>query len=271
MSKLSSVPRLSRDDLQGAPEWVEQLLQVSNEFQEQATARLNKDLLVGAFSPYDLKHNTEVLVKNPFGSKAPAGVSIVKCDGLEVDSSGKPTGKLYTLHAQGLNWRMVQTQPGQPQRVGVTARYAPITLGENISSSVASGSAVTLTTGTTKTITSITLTPGQWDISAVLQFTGSLTGTASQLHIATTTDSTTGAVLGDSWITTPTVATVGSHLGLSVPSTPISLTSSTTYYLTATCTFSAGTCTAYGRISATRRAIDPATTGRVVLRFDRSA
>jgi hypothetical protein len=123
MSKLTSIPRVSRDDLQGAPEWMDQYLQVANEFQEQATNRLNKDLVVAKFFDLELTHGEEKPIKNPFDQTIPNGVSHVACQGVEVDSSGKPTGKLYPLGVARLDWRVIQTRPGQPQRLGITAHY----------------------------------------------------------------------------------------------------------------------------------------------------
>lgn len=125
MSKLSSLPRVSREDLPGAPEWVDQLLQVSNEFQEQATQRINQNLLTGLFEDYKFVHGVEQVIKNPFGQTLPVGISNVRCQGLEVDSTGKTTGKLYDLEVESMKWRPVQTRPGQPQRVGVTVKFAP--------------------------------------------------------------------------------------------------------------------------------------------------
>ena len=86
MTKLSSLRRISREDLQGAPEWVEPLLQASNEFQEQATSSLGRDLLVGRMVQADLVHATEKILKNPYGN-ALQGVSAVRCIGLSVDSA----------------------------------------------------------------------------------------------------------------------------------------------------------------------------------------
>ncbi len=123
-AKLSSLPRISREDLQGAPAWVDPLLQASNEFQEQATAQINRNLLTGVLGDYKFVHGAELQIKNPLGD-IPKGISAVRCQGLEVDSSGKTTGKFYDLDVDTLRWRAVQTQPGQPQRIGVTVLFSP--------------------------------------------------------------------------------------------------------------------------------------------------
>lgn len=123
MSKLSSLKRISREDLQGAPDWVDPLLEATNEFQEQATARINRETRV--LQSYKFVHGVEQEIKNPFDARLPEGIDTVRCQGLEVDSTGKTTGKLYDLSVASVRWRVVQTQPGQPQRLGVTVSYAP--------------------------------------------------------------------------------------------------------------------------------------------------
>ncbi len=271
MSKLSSLPRISREDLAGAPEWVEPLLQQSNEFQEQASNRLNEDLLVGSFAEYDFVHGVEKLIKSPFGNRMPTGVSDVRCRGLEVDSAGKWTGKFYDLETSSFRWREVQTRPGQPARVGVTCKFVPTSsgaVGQSISSFIVAGSAVSLTTATAADVTSITLTAGDWDISAILELSGALTGVS--FNAAVNTTSATLPAAGSQRIQIPMVSNANSDLGLSIPSFRVSITASTTYYLIAHATFTVGTAVAYGRISATRVS-DYATgiTGRVMLRFDK--
>jgi len=113
---------MSREDLQGAPDWVDPLLQVSNEFQEQATAQLNRNLLTGLLLDYKFVHGVELQIKNPLND-IPEGVKDVRCQGLEVDSAGKTTGKFYDLDVATVRWRTIQTQPGQPQRLGVTVKF----------------------------------------------------------------------------------------------------------------------------------------------------
>src|SRR5262249_14262350 len=62
-------------------------------------------------------------------------------------------------------------------------------LGEYVSSTIPSGSAVSLTTNTQANVTSIPLTAGDWDIDAVAQFTGNVATTVSsqEAGISTTT------------------------------------------------------------------------------------
>jgi hypothetical protein len=125
MSKsLSSLTRLSREDLQGAPDWVEPLLTATNEFQEQATASLDRRLLVAEHAKVELVHGVEARVQNPFGSGL-IGVEDVRCIGLEVGSDGRPSGGVYTLGVGRLDWRHIQSRAGEPSMIGVTAYFAP--------------------------------------------------------------------------------------------------------------------------------------------------
>lgn len=125
-------------------------------------------------------------------------------------------------------------------------------VGEYVSASVVQGSATALTTATPKTVTSITLTAGDWDITAIGSITGASTGTAFDVAIGTTTNSFTGTVLGDTRCETPTVSLTGADATLMIPAVRVSISGSTTYYLVVQEVFTIGTPAAYGRISARR-------------------
>lgn len=124
-------------------------------------------------------------------------------------------------------------------------------LGESITSSA---TAVGLTSPTAKNVTSITLTPGVWDVSALVQFVpgGATNTTIFSMSISTTTGTLTGNI-GD----TDATFTYGSgilslYLALSVPRVRAVVTTNTTYYLVAASTFTVSTQSVNGRISATR-------------------
>lgn len=125
-------------------------------------------------------------------------------------------------------------------------------IGEVARANVVQGSAVALVTATTKTITSISLTAGDWDVSGVICLTGTLTGTQFIGAIGSTTNALTGTVLGDSQIATPTLSAATSDMCLTIPSFRVSLSATTTYYLLSQATFTVGSASAYGRISARR-------------------
>lgn len=128
-------------------------------------------------------------------------------------------------------------------------------VGEVVSSLVASGSAVSLTTATPANITSISLTAGDWDVQANVNVLGASTTTAAaalqQVGISTT--SATLPTDGSQVIVAVPVATTTSfNTGASIPRVRINVSITTTVYLVAEATFTAGTVTAYGGITARR-------------------
>lgn len=128
-------------------------------------------------------------------------------------------------------------------------------VGEAVRSQVAIGSAVTLTTAIFNDVTTISLTAGDWDVSCIVAFTPNTAPTGTQLvaGIGTSSgNSSSGLTLGDSRVDIPTMPTANSDVILTVPAYRVSLSATTTYYLKAYATFSAGGVKAYGRISARR-------------------
>lgn len=123
-------------------------------------------------------------------------------------------------------------------------------IGEYIESSVSSGSPVSLVTSTAKTVTSIALTAGDWDVSGWVGFSpaGTTTATAYAGEI-TTTNNTLDSEYGLLLVST----TAGNAAQkMAVASKRISLAGSATIYLIASATFAVSTMGAYGRISARR-------------------
>ena len=137
---------------------------------------------------------------------------------------------------------------------GNLANTAPASgfIGEQIRATIASGSAVSLVTGTAKTITSVSLTAGILDVSGLVVYTGATTMTgASHCTIGTTTNTLGTAGDNDnlgSWDTTNILL---GDCGVTMPAYRISLSGTTTVYLVGETSFT-GSCSAYGRISATR-------------------
>ena len=121
-------------------------------------------------------------------------------------------------------------------------------IGEQIRSAVGTPG-VTVVNNTAKEVTNISLTAGIWDVSGIVSFTGTLTGTQSLMVINTSVALGTG---GDNTIGIPLASTATGDLSLSIPSYRYTLSGTTTIYLVAYCSFTAGTCQAYGRISGTR-------------------
>lgn len=125
-------------------------------------------------------------------------------------------------------------------------------VGEYIESVVAQGSAVALTTNTGANITSISLTAGDWNVFGDIGFSPAGGATLTRML---------GGVNSVS-ATTPTRPAGGvfDFLGISTTSgwcspvgvSRVSISATTTYYLTALAVFGSGTCGAYGIIAARR-------------------
>lgn len=128
-------------------------------------------------------------------------------------------------------------------------------VGEVISSTVASGSAVGLTNSVAADITSISLTAGDWEIMAKVYFTGNAATTLSFVRgsissVSATEDGTAGNrgigfYNGDTVFATTDITVDAGPLRRSVAST-------TTTYLVALAAFGVSTCSAYGYIQARR-------------------
>lgn len=126
-------------------------------------------------------------------------------------------------------------------------------VGEYMEAEVLSGAPVTLTTGVTNNITSITLTAGDWDVTGAVVFTPSAVPT--QLFASTNTTSATlpvapnkGAYFGS--ISTGFTSAQGQIANIG--SRRYSVASNTQVFLVANAAFG-GTMTAYGIIHARRR------------------
>jgi hypothetical protein len=139
---------------------------------------------------------------------------------------------------------------------GITDGVAASTgfVGEIISSTIAVGSAVTLTSGTTSDVTSISLTAGEWYVNGQVDYRAA---SSTSITILTQGVSSTSATLGgqDTFsrnVSAAFVPTASNDVGLPVRGQAISLTATTTIYLVANATFSANTLSAYGTLQARR-------------------
>jgi len=133
-------------------------------------------------------------------------------------------------------------------------------VGEVISSSVDVVSAVSLTdaTGafTGKTITSISLTAGDWDVYGIVGINMAATTkfTAIAGGISTTNDTLNGLYEEETRFSYGAAGLVPANvITFTFPTTRVSIASTTTYYLIGYASFSISTATAFGRISARRR------------------
>lgn len=132
-------------------------------------------------------------------------------------------------------------------------------VGEYISSFVVAGSAVGLTTGTARTVTSITLTAGDWDVEGAVGFTLSSTGTGCTALQACVSLAT------NTFVTAPTangfpVASIQSNTSFSSGGSNrlaglysrVNVSVSTNVFLVASSNFTSGSVLAFGAISARR-------------------
>lgn len=126
-------------------------------------------------------------------------------------------------------------------------------IGEYIESVVASGSAVSLTTGTAKTVTSISLTPGDWDVSGVVSLlpAASTSVTRRSASISLTAD-TLGANGAQTIQPVAAVVTGATSFSLPTPTVRVSIAVTTIVYLIGFADFTVSTMAAFGAIRARR-------------------
>lgn len=135
-------------------------------------------------------------------------------------------------------------------------------IGEIISSSIAQGSAVSLTTVTPVNITSISLTAGDWDVYLFAHFNGGATTTVNYLEASISL--TTGTLLetaGSAGLWTASFVSAApfnfghsAAVNVTVPVGPvrISIAGTTTVYFVAQAAFATSTCQAFGVLRARR-------------------
>lgn len=123
--------------------------------------------------------------------------------------------------------------------------------GEFVNSLVPTSSSISLTSGTAVNVTSISLTAGDWDVDGSVYFTGN-GSTVSVTFIGGT--NTTSATLGSSYTFSDVPSSILniSDLSFTVPTNRYSLSSTTSIYLVARASFSAGVANVSGQIRARR-------------------
>lgn len=129
------------------------------------------------------------------------------------------------------------------------------TIGELLTAVVASGSAVSLSNTTPTDITTLSLTPGDWDIYGMIVFIGSGWTTAAaspQVAGVSQTANTQPTSRDQQGTESQVITTTGSVMTIQTPYQRLSVSSTTVLHLVATANFSAGTCTGYGRVIARR-------------------
>ncbi len=145
-----------------------------------------------------------------------------------------------------------------PNIVGTTAvgNASAGSVGEYVSSIIASGSAVSMSTGTGVNVTSISLTAGDWDVWGTVIFTSAATTNITQLIGGTSSTSATLALVGDK----VGIIAYGSggvvpgvlHCGSCSFQTRFNVSATTTIYLIGQPSFTVAALTAWGSIQARR-------------------
>lgn len=198
-------------------------------------------------------------VANTDMSTSPSNWELLQIQGLgssgfTLNSRSNGSGTLRPLSIQMNGTRVLAVNTTNDVSIkGVSTNSSATAgdLGEHVSSLIAVGSAVSLTTATAANITSISLTAGDWDVTGIVNF-------------SETTSTVTARIAGLS-STTATLPTDGSEGYCGVQSTVtseinsigltrkrFSLASTTTIFLVGQATFSAGTCAGFGNITARR-------------------
>lgn len=126
-------------------------------------------------------------------------------------------------------------------------------VGEFVGSTVLSGSAVSLTSGTVSNVTSISLTAGDWDVWTSNWFTQGAATVPTLERASVSTTSATFDFTPDRFTQTPYAVTGSSADGNIQPiRTRVILTTTTNLYLCELANFSGGTFSAFGGIYARR-------------------
>jgi hypothetical protein len=184
------------------------------------------------------------------GVNTTVGLSLVTITSSNTNAvTGAGTLNYQGVSFAGTSFKMnTTTQVGGVLQGGVAQAPSTGFIGEQIRGAA---TAVSITTATPKNITSISVTPGVWDINcdAIADDTTANIG-AALLGISTNTGSFTGTVRGDSYVELIGTILLSSY-PLSISQFRVVITTTTVYYLVIQINGS-GTLSADGRISAVR-------------------
>lgn len=159
------------------------------------------------------------------------------------------TGKFTTLQATG-----AITPSSTAGIVGTTAADSANagSVGEYVVSDIPNTSAVSLSTGTSSNVTSITLSAGDWDVSGSISFNSAGSTVRNYLIGGISTTSAT-LPTGEFRAATNTPNSAAfTDDAYALPVQRINVSTTTTVYLVAQASFTTSTCKAYGMIRARR-------------------
>lgn len=167
----------------------------------------------------------------------------------QVGARGSDTNITLLLNGQGTGGAAVH---GSSTNDNAAAGY----VGEYVSSVIAVASAVSCTNNTSRDITSISLTAGDWDVWGNIGLNGGATTLLMYFSgwISTTSATTPDPSLwaGNSYGTAGLAVFAENEVGSVVPFTRVSVSTTTNVYLSVVAGFSTSTCIAYGGIFARR-------------------
>jgi hypothetical protein len=221
------------------------------------------DYVIPFFCFFDRQRDgTTYNVTAQFGDSIPAGLSITNSGSsvqvvMPNNASFVSASVTYAVQAAA-NGTTLPVSVSASSVLGSTSGVAPAAgvIGERITGTLAEASGITLTTSTYTDITSISLTPGTWSITATAEFAASGSNpnnTLTLLAIATASgNSSTGIISGVNRTSLPLPPVSGANMGLSIPSYVVTIASNTNYYAKAVAVFTSGGNKVWGEIRAIR-------------------
>lgn len=242
-----------------APNWTT----ISNSITVSGTAQLNGAYNLLNTITYNSTGNPGVLMFSTFTAGSAVALTIGAGASFLLFSCIIDTTNGTTIGGSG-NLRFTQLSFNDDTAIAGTLTVTPFfnilggslqtpiagIIGEQIRSYVPKTSPVALSNNTPANITSISLTAGIWDVSAIAMFAGATSGTSITASITTT--SATLGIEGDSAVFFPFLSQASVEFGLTIPAYRLTLGATTIVYLVAQEGFTVGSANAFGRISATR-------------------
>jgi hypothetical protein len=127
-------------------------------------------------------------------------------------------------------------------------------VGEYVTANQATSSPLSLTSNIARDVISVSLTAGDWDVQGIPYFSLGTTTTCSGIScwISTTSATYPGFSGATTAYNIAIAAAAGQAIGLPTPTVRISLSGTTTVYMSAACTFATSTMTVAGSIRARR-------------------
>lgn len=162
------------------------------------------------------------------------------------------TNNTFTMGSASNQWSNVYAGLITPSTGinGITTAAAPTagTIGELLSNSASN---VSLTSGTALNVTSLTLTPGSWDVTGVCTIIPAGSTVLTNVKCSSsTTSATQGPIGSDSYMSPPAAA--GAAQQLTLGTYRYQVTTSTTLYMVGTVNFTTSTATIGAYLRATR-------------------